>query len=203
LLVATKSDLKNSVNCTTVDANIDAFYEKFAKDGVPRPLFVSAAEEGTLSLVHNELLRRMHANRVVPANAPLDLSILDRLKLIEVKIENRFFKPEASRLDSIGRLQNTLRNCLSVEDIKNTLIEEALFLRSPDANGKLRYGVNIGSTRFKFFVHLFRSYEKSEFYQFLKSELRRIDPKLDLAALSDPKLVARQAPEVASASLSV
>jgi hypothetical protein len=33
----------------------------------------------------------------------------------------------------------------------------------------------------------FRGYEHSEFYQFLKSELRRIDRKLDLAKESDPK----------------
>jgi GTPase SAR1 family protein len=198
LLVATKSDLVNSLNKAMVDANIEAFYKKFAKEGDPKPLFVSATDANSRALIYDQLVLCLKASKHLPENAPLDLSILERIKPIERKIESRLFKADSSRFTSIDRLKNTLRNCLTVEDVKNTLIEEALFLRSPDENGKLRYGVNFGSTRLKFFFH-FRSYEHSELYQFLKSELRRIDRKLDLATLSDPKLV-RQAPAVAAAA---
>jgi small GTP-binding protein len=183
LLVAIKKDLVTPENQAAVEANIDAFHKKFASETDPKPLFVSAKDENTKSLILDQMVRLIKCNNILNED-PQDKSIMERLKAIDRKLKKRFFKPDTSRSVSIQRLMSALENCKSQDEIKNVLIDEARFLRTPDENGRLKYGINLGFSRF--FMH-FRGYEHSEFYQFLKSELRRIDRKLDLAKESDPK----------------
>jgi small GTP-binding protein len=198
VLVATKKDLVTPENQAAVNANIQAFYEKFSKETDPKPLFVSAKEDqkedqnaDTKSLLTNRILQFYLLNKNNAADQAqnadvLGLEILISLQTIEYKLKNRFLKPDPSRLVRLQHLKAKLEQCETLDEIKTALLDEARFLRTPDENGRHRYGINLGSTRFKFFVH-FRGYEHSEFYQFIKKQLFTIDPSLDLAKESDPK----------------
>jgi hypothetical protein len=105
-------------------------------------------------------------------------------------VEKRFFKPDVSRVQSLERLKQALLNTETHEEMKNALINEAIFIRTPDKNRKLRYGVNLGFARFKLFLH-FRTYENSSLYKFIKRELKNIAPDIDLAVASAPQPAVR------------
>jgi hypothetical protein len=96
LLVATKKDLVTPVNEAAVQAKINDFYQEFPLPSDPQPLFVSAKDANTKSLLIDEMCLRFPVNDSVNMVAQ-NASILKRLQTIEGKLQNRYFKPDASR----------------------------------------------------------------------------------------------------------
>ncbi len=187
ILVATKSDLVTPENSAIAAANIETFYSIFAKPATSKPLHISANDPAAKQLIMTEVIEQLKnlSDKVdVGLVSRVDTRrLISELNNLQTKLSKRFFKPDASRQISIDRLLTTLRRTPTLNDIKEALINEARFIRTPDEFGRHRYGINIGSTHLKFFVH-FRTYEESSLYQFLKKELYKIDPMLDLAQAS-------------------
>jgi GTPase SAR1 family protein len=187
LLVALQKDLVTDKTSALAQINIAKFKNKFSQLCADEVLHVSSKEVSSRDIVINTIVANVTAQipiekEIIPAQ------IKDRLDAIKSAMENSYFKHDASRLQSVERLEQALLNAQTTQEKIKALIDEAIFIRTPDENGKLRYGVNLGLERFKFFIQ-FRSYEESTLYKFIKQELKLLAPEIDLVTASAPPLV--------------
>ncbi len=196
LLIATKSDFKSSAELASLKLNLATFKLSLANASTAKPLHISGLDPAAKQIILPAIIKQLPVPVSHSTENVLSVKLIDDLNTLKEKLAKRFFKPDISRTTSIDRLLIKLNNAPSSAIVKAALIEEARFLRTPDEFGRNRFGINIGSTHFKFFVH-FRSYEHSTYYQFLKNELYKMDALLDLAQASEPQKLEAAAPRQA------
>jgi hypothetical protein len=91
-----------------------------------------------------------------------------------------FFPAHATRHQAVIDLKTSLNAAKSKQEVIAALVGAARDIRTPDAQGRFKYG-------FTFFrnIHI-GYYENSSLYKLIDSQLKKIDPGFDLASASAP-----------------